>query len=68
MSTRYDILAAKATYQAHCSAHHCRAGKCAERARLLNAWTGPPDSASGRWGIEAGDDERQRRQAGVRAA
>lgn len=57
MSTRFDILAAKSAYEDHVSAHHCRSG-CADRAA---AWDAYMDTAR-RWGIEPGDDARQRAQ------
>lgn len=58
MSTRYDILDAKAEYVAHIGRHHCKVGKCDIRIALWRKWM----ATGGRWGIEPGDNERQRRQ------
>jgi hypothetical protein len=57
MSSRYDILDAKARYDAHsCDRSHAypclvKRGLWQERVRI-----------AGLWGIESGDDERQRDQ------
>jgi hypothetical protein len=59
MSTRVDILAAKATFEAHAAQHKCTAAylrtngqaPCAERAALWAAYMG----TAGRWADEPGD-------------
>jgi hypothetical protein len=58
MSTRYDILTEKAKYTEHCGTHQCKAGKCDVRAALFIRWM----KSAAKWGIEPGDNERQRRQ------
>jgi hypothetical protein len=64
MSTRFDILSAKAAYNGHAAAHSgCRPG-CADRARLWREWM----NTAARWGREAGDDARQRQQFHNQAA
>jgi hypothetical protein len=62
MSTRFDILDAKAYYERHSSEHQgCRSG-CPERARLYEAYM----TVAGHWGIEPGDRQRQAEQAAER--
>ncbi len=68
MSTKFDILDAKAAYLAHLAEHHCRIGKdkCPIRIRLMKAYNGGPESMAHKWGLEYGDDTRQREQSAKR--
>jgi hypothetical protein len=72
VSTRVDILVAKAALDDHQAAHHCRpayletdpARRCPERVRLWRAWL---DTAA-RWGTEPGDAARVRDQYAAQTA
>jgi hypothetical protein len=72
MSTRLDIIRAKAAFDDHVSAHKCRsagfldAGErpCEERVAL---WLDYQDTA-GRWGTEAGDAQRVTEQYAAQSA
>lgn len=73
MSTRYDINAAKAKHAEHVGSHKCTKLNlttglyfpCDIRRALWLAWM----ATAARWGLEADDDARQRRQyAELRAA
>jgi hypothetical protein len=72
MSTRVDILTAKAALDEHQSAHHCRpayletdpARRCADRVAL---WLAYMDTAA-RWGAEPGDPARVREQHAAQTA
>lgn len=59
MSTRYEILAAKAGYNQHVDSHRCRAGAgCLSRQAEWDRWM----TAAKNWGQEPDDDARQRQQ------
>lgn len=59
MSTRFDIMAAKASHLSHIAAHHCKTGQgCPERLASWQAWM----HTTSRWALEPGDDARQREQ------
>lgn len=63
MTTRYDIIDAKAAYTKHLADHRCVTGDgCKERLRLLKAYNGGPRSVAGRWDLDDGDHDRQERQ------
>lgn len=65
MSTRYDILDARAAVLQHMSEHRCGdLTACPVRASLRASHM----TVAGRWGIEPGDDARQREQFGQRVA
>jgi hypothetical protein len=63
MSTRVDILAAKAAFDQHTQQHGCTAAylradgelPCPERQALWQAYASGPRSAAGLWAIEPGD-------------
>jgi hypothetical protein len=64
MSTRFDILGAKAACNGHATLHPgCRPG-CAERSRLWREYM----KTAARWGLETGDAARQREQFYSQAA
>ncbi len=59
MATRYDILDARTDLENHQDSHHCGLGQhCPARTA---AWDRYMNTAA-RWGIEPGDDARQREQ------
>lgn len=63
MTTRFDIQDAKQAYEDHLATHHCKLGDgCHERIRLWKIWVGSSDSVTARWGLDADDNTRQRRQ------
>ena len=65
MSTRFDILDAKETLGDHLAAHKCgELTACPVRAGLRRTYM----ETAGRWGIEPGDDTRQREQFANRVA
>jgi hypothetical protein len=63
MSTRVDILKAKAAFDEHNQQHGCAAAylradgeaPCPVRQQLWQAYASGPRSAAGRWAIEPGD-------------
>jgi hypothetical protein len=61
MSTRYDIIDAKAEYNRHTCNGQC-AYPCLTKRALWLRW----QQTAGKWGIEPGDNARQRDQFNAR--
>ena len=68
MSTKFDILDAKKAYLDHLAEHHCRIDhdRCPTRIALWKEYCGSRFSAAAKWGLEYGDDTRQREQSAKR--
>lgn len=58
MSTRYEILTEKARHTEHVATHRCGYRPCTVRTALWLKY----QACAARWGIEPGDDTRQRDQ------
>lgn len=66
MSTRVDIIKAKAEFDQHNQQHGCTAAylradnesQCPVRQQLWKAYAGGPQSAAGLWAAEPGDAAR----------
>lgn len=65
MSTRFDILDRKQALKDHMNEHKCgELTTCETRSALRRDYF----DTAGKWGLEYGDDERQREQFNARVA